>query len=328
MTTSRRNFVLKSLLATAGLSVRAETFGKIIPVSEDHSLSLASFQSNAAIKISVFSKALHFLNYEALASVVSEIGFDGVDLTVRPDGHVIPANVEQDLPKAIEILKKKGVGVYTIVTSITDASDPFTERILKTASKLGIKRYRMGWLDYAQDKSIQENLAIFQDRLTKLAELNKKYNIYADYQNHSGTSLGGSIWDLYTVLSALKTKWIGSQYDIRHATVEGAHSWPIGFKLIEPFIGSIDIKDFHWSKKDGKWEIESVPLGDGMVDFQTFFELMKKFNLSAPISVHFEYPLGGAEEGARRISMPREQIFSYMKKDLKVLREWLKNAGI
>jgi L-ribulose-5-phosphate 3-epimerase len=328
MMTSRRNFVLKSMLATAGLSVSTETLGKIIPKIEDNSLPINSLQNNGAIKISVFSKALHFLNYEELASVVSEIGFDGVDLTVRPDGHVIPANVEQDLPRAIEILKKKGVGVYTITTSITDASDPLTERILKTASKVGIKRYRMGWLDYAQDKSIQENLTIFQDRLTKLAELNKKYNIYADYQNHSGTHLGGAIWDLYTVLSTIKTKWIGSQYDIRHATVEGAHSWPIGFKLLQPFIGSIDIKDFHWGKKDGKWEIENVPLGDGMVNFETFFELMKKFNLSAPISVHFEYSLGGAEEGARKISMPREEIFSYMKKDLQVLREWLKKAGI
>jgi hypothetical protein len=33
-----------------------------------------------------------------MAKAATEIGFDGVDLTVRPKGHVLPDNVEKDLP--------------------------------------------------------------------------------------------------------------------------------------------------------------------------------------------------------------------------------------
>ncbi|MGB4958710.1 MAG: twin-arginine translocation signal domain-containing protein, partial [Saprospiraceae bacterium] len=50
--------------------------------------------------IHIFSKHLHFLDYYEAGTVAAELGFDGVDLTVRPKGHVLPENVKTDLPKA------------------------------------------------------------------------------------------------------------------------------------------------------------------------------------------------------------------------------------
>ncbi len=38
----------------------------------------------------LFSKHLPKLNYAELAAAVKQMGFDGVDLTVRPEGHVLP----------------------------------------------------------------------------------------------------------------------------------------------------------------------------------------------------------------------------------------------
>ena len=46
------------------------------------------------LKISVFSKTLHWIeDYQTLTETVAEIGFDGIDLTVRPDGNVLPEKV-------------------------------------------------------------------------------------------------------------------------------------------------------------------------------------------------------------------------------------------
>jgi L-ribulose-5-phosphate 3-epimerase len=36
------------------------------------------------LKINIFSKHLQFLNYYDLAEAAAEMGFDGIDLTVRP----------------------------------------------------------------------------------------------------------------------------------------------------------------------------------------------------------------------------------------------------
>jgi hypothetical protein len=37
---------------------------------------------------------------EKSAKAASEIGFNGIDLTVRQKGHVLPENVVKDLPRA------------------------------------------------------------------------------------------------------------------------------------------------------------------------------------------------------------------------------------
>jgi L-ribulose-5-phosphate 3-epimerase len=129
-------------------------------------------------------------------------------------------------------------------------------------------------------------------------------------------------------LENINSRWLGSQYDIYHATVEGANAWPVALKLISPYIRSFDIKDFQWSKKDGKWSSESVPLREGMVDFKKYFGLLKQLNISGPVSVHYEYPLGGAESGAKMITMKREEVITAMKKDLIALKNLLFEAGL
>jgi L-ribulose-5-phosphate 3-epimerase len=335
MKTSRRSFIAKSVLTAAGVT------GGLHLISRASATGLDSLKAEAvsgagdpdAFKISIFSKHLQWLDYKEMAKAVREIGFDGVDLTVRPQGHVLPERVEEDLPKAVEAVSKEGKKVYMLTTSIDNADDPLTEKILKTASSLGIGHYRMGWGHYDEAKSVEDNISANQARLAKLAKLNEKYNVSGEYQNHSGIAregiyFGAAIWDLALVLNSLNSPWIGSQYDIYHSTIEGANTWPIGLKLISPFIRSIDIKDFFWLKKEGKWISETVPLGEGMVDFNKYFGLIKKLGLNVPVSLHYEYPLGGAENGADKITMKREDVLAAMSRDLKTLKGYMKVAGL
>lgn len=330
MKTSRRNFITRSMLATAGISAGLNSIIK----ASDSDVNLGEFakipkaKDNDAFRISIFSKHLHWLDYKEMAMVAAEIGFDGVDLTVRPQGHVLPERVEEDLPKAMEAVNKAGKKIYMITTSVKDADDPITEKILKTASSLGIRHYRMDWFNYDDKISIEENFKVILDQMRKLAALNEKFAISGEYQNHSGNSFGASVWDLYTVLKGIESPWIGSQYDILHATVEGANSWVNGLKALKPFIRSIDIKDFHWAKNDGKWIAEVVPLGEGMVDFKQYFGLLKRYNISGPVSMHYEYPLGGAENGAKEITMKREDVISAMTRDFTTLKRYLTEANL
>ena len=70
-------------------------------------------------EINVFSKHLHWAGYSDMAKIISEIGFDGVDLTVRPKGHVEPENVERDLPKMAEACNKHGINLGMMTTAIS-----------------------------------------------------------------------------------------------------------------------------------------------------------------------------------------------------------------
>lgn len=240
-----------------------------------------------------------------------------------------PERVEEDLPRAVEACKRAGLSVPMMATAITDPGDPLTPKILQMASELGIRYYRMGYWRYPKDKSPATVLDDFRQRARELAELNRQFGIVGDYQNHSGRDrVGAAVWDLWYIMKDLDTRWIGVQFDVRHATVEGGTSWPTDFRLIADRVHTVDIKDFRWEKLESGWQPQSCPLGEGMTDFATFFPMLKAVGFRGPISVHYEYPLGGANKGARELTEPGERVQAQMKRDLQTLLRWLKEHGL
>ncbi|GAB3222095.1 sugar phosphate isomerase/epimerase family protein [Spirosoma arcticum] len=306
---SRRNF-LKQTMALGALP--------LLPTTR---LDLANATDNPFPDVHIFSKHLQFLNYADMADAAVSMGFNGVDLTVRPDGHVLPDRVEDDLPKAVDALKKVGFVPNMLTTAVGDATNDTDIRVLKTASKLGFQRYRMNWYRYDPKQAMTDSIQRFQGQLQALGELNKTLNLTGCYQNHAGLLVGASVWESHEMLKTADPAHMGVQYDIRHATVEGGLSWSNGLRLLQPRIKSIALKDFHWSKKDGVWTVQNVPIGEGMVDFNAYFRLLKQANVRVPVSLHVEYPMGGAEHGATKLSIPQNELFAATKRDLNRLKQ-------
>lgn len=273
------------------------------------------------LRVFLFSKHLQFLDYNNMAEAAAEMGFDGLDLTVRPKGHVLPERVVEDLPKASEAMIKYGLAPEIMTTNVLDFENKSHKSVLTSASELGFTYYRMGWLKYPESRSIEESQLIYGQGFKKLEELNKKLGLIGCYQNHAGNHVGAPIWDLHKILVTTNNQNIGCQYDIRHAVVEGGSSWELGLRLIQPYIKTIVIKDFKWGRVGGRWKPVNTPLGEGMVDFDSYFALLKKYNINVPVSLHLEYDLGGAEHGASNITMDRKKVFMQMKKDLTFLKE-------
>ncbi len=323
MKLNRREFIKTTSIVTAGAFANQQIFSKALD------------QETTAYPVCVFTKCLQFLDYDRLGETIANIGFDGADIPVRKGGQVLPENVKVDLPRAINALQKAGIKVPMMVTDINSPDHPEIERILGTASALGITHYRMGYLAYDPKKTVPENLDVHKRTMENLEKVNRKYNIHGGYQNHSGTRVGGPVWDIYWILKDCDPAYIGAQYDIRHATCEGGNSWPIGMKLLAPWIKTTDIKDFIWKKQNlptgqagGKWQVENVPLGEGQVDFDAYFKEYKQLGISGPVSIHYEYDLGGAEHGKKDPTMSLEKISSYLKNDLRWFRAKIKEANL
>ncbi len=286
-------------------------------------LGMSSFGSNSKRKVYIFSKHIQWLSFEEMALTAKEVGFDGIDLTVRPKGHVLPERVKEDLPKAINAIKKAGFNADRMTTAITDPEDALTIDILETAAREGIKNYRLGWFAYNPTLSIEENITGFNLKLKGLAELNKKLGLTAAYQNHAGEMAGGPVWDMGLMLDGIDPNLVGVRYDIRHATVEGGTAWPLGMKFLADKINSFDVKDFIWKKTEGTWRPFNVPVGEGMVNFKRYFQIIDEFTINGDFTLHLEYPIGGAEHGATTLSCSPEEVITAMKKDLKTLRSFL-----
>lgn len=250
------------------------------------------FAGNDARKFCAFEKPLQFLNYDELAELLAERGFDGVEATVRAGGHVLPERVEQDLPRLHDALKKRGLEITVLASGINAVESPHAEKVLRTAAKLGIKRYRMLWYQYDLQKAILPQLEAIRPRIKKLAALNRELGLTALYQNHSGDKMiGAPIWDIYSVIKDFDPKEIAIAYDTRHAAVEGGLSWPIQFNLVRSHLAAVFVKDFVWEK--GK--VKNVPLGEGRVD-KKVFALLKEMNFAGPFSVHVEYLEGSRDK--------------------------------
>ncbi len=313
---SRRNFL--GALALTGASF---PFSHKIPAG-------ITRKKEEKITIHVFSKHLQEFNYEVTAETAAEIGFDGVDLAMRPGGHVLPEKVEEDLPRAVEIIKKNNLLALLMTTAIIDADDVTNRKVLQTAARLGIKYYRTNWLAYPENPDIPKEIENMKQKLKRLASFNEQNQLYGSYQNHSGAKyVGAPVWDIAYLLHEVQSQHLGNQYDIRHATVEGGLSWPLGLQLIHPYINTLVIKDFKWGKEKGKWTVVNTPIGEGMVDFKSYFAQVKSLGLTLPISMHFEYDMLAGEKANDEKSM-RKVIMKKMKADLSALKDYLKEAEL
>lgn len=312
---SRRAFIKNAGIITVGVPLLSSAVG-----------GERNGESEAPLNVHLFSKHLQFLDVKDAARVASELGFDGLDLTVRPKGHVLPENVKTDLPAAIRDIKQSGSNCELITTAISDVENPVDVDVIKTAANEGVEYYRSNWFKFKEDQPMQDSLDYYQAKVRQLSDLNEQNQIVGCYQNHSGTNVGASFWEVKKILETANPGFFGVQYDIRHAVAEGGKSWPNGIKLLKDHIKTIVLKDFKWGKVDGRWQIINVPIGEGMVDFKSYFKLLKIYGLKPPVSLHLEYPLGGAEKGQSEISVDKKVVFDTMRKDLSVVQQIWKEA--
>jgi L-ribulose-5-phosphate 3-epimerase len=315
--TTRRNFL--SQLAAAGVALPLASFAAEAKKKKEPKEASVNFAPIAAPTVHVFSKPLHMFSLRDTANIIAEAGYGGIDYTVRvPQGHVLPERVEDDLPKAVDAAKAAGLKVEMITTEIASAKDPHAEKVLRTAAKLGVKYYRLGVHNYDQQLGVWGTLQKLKPVFKDLAALNQSVGIHGALQNHAGTRVGSALWDVYELVRELDPKWIGVQYDIRHATAEGGQSWPLPLKLLAPWIKCTDAKDFKWEQSPGKSAIENVPIGEGIVNFDAYFRLIRELKITGPMSVHLEYPpfeRTQMSEADKRAKFP-----GLMKKDLTALK--------
>jgi sugar phosphate isomerase/epimerase len=248
-----------------------------------------------------FSKHLAELDWKDLGKAVKDAGFDGVDLTVRAGGHVLPERAD-DLPKAIEAIRAAGVSVPMITTELTSPGHPTAKPILQAAARSGVRYFKTGYWRYTASPDVRGQLAATGEALTGLTALARECGIELGFHNHNAY-IGAALWDIAPAMDRLDPKWAGYYFDPRHAVAEGGGgAYKAATHLVLPRLKMIALKDFFWAKSEKGWRIENCPMGEGMVDWAWFGTALKSATFAGPISLHFEYEIPGAtpEERVKR----------------------------
>ena len=248
------------------------------------------------MKWMMFIKHLQTLPLPDAARAIKELGFDGVDLTVRPNGSVTPERVKEGLPEAIRVLHDWGLSVPLVTTAITSASEPHARGILESAAAAGIREAKLGYVPVKEFGTFQSKLEEFHRELDGLEKLAKSTGVRVNLHLHSGaylTSLAAAVWWL---IKDRDPTAVGAYVDPGHMFVEGGRDgWRLGLDLLHKRIALVAVKDLVWEQKPeealgkNRWVTRIAPLERGAVPWPDVFGFLKKSGFDGWISVHSEY---------------------------------------
>src|SRR6185437_3367413 len=78
-----------------------------------------------------------------------------------------------------------------------------------------------------------------------------------------------------------------------------------------------------------KTRIRQVPVGTGMINLALIAQTLKEIGFNGPMECEPEWPqLGGADQGATELSIPREQAIALLKRDYDTMTGIMSGAGL
>ncbi|MCX6898989.1 MAG: sugar phosphate isomerase/epimerase [Verrucomicrobia bacterium] len=305
---SRRDFLARAALAGAAAAAwprfasAAPSGGKFAPL------------------IPVFSKLYQELklDFDQAAELTAEAGLDGVDCPVRPKGEIEPERAADEIPRYAEALRKRKLDMLLITTGINSVASPHAETVLRTAKKLGISYYRLGFSTNTKQKLAGTSLPEIKAQLRELAALNKELGLTGVIQNHSpsgkSTYVGGDLHEMYEIVKDFNPDQIGVAFDLCHALIVHGDDWGARFDQLKPHIKVAYVKDV-------KRPRDLTPFGEGEFKNTDYFKRLKQMNLTAPLSMHIEYKW--CPEGQEKT---RAAMLKMLQQNLRVLKDWLAAA--
>ena len=250
----------------------------------------------------LFSKHLPELGWADVGRAVKDAGFEGVDLTVRAKGHVLPERAADDLPRAIDAIASQGVTVPMITTDLTSAAVPYARPLLQAAARQGVRFFKTGYWRYSSSPDVRGQVAAAGEAMAGLAALARECGIEMGFHNHAAY-IGAALWDIAPAMDKLDPRWAGYYFDPRHAVAEGGGgAWKAAAHLVMPRLKMLAVKDCVWHKGEKGWTIENCPLGEGLVDWAWIASALRTAAFGGPISIHLEYdiPASTPQEQTRR----------------------------
>ena len=266
------------------------------------------------MKLMMFSKHLGSLSVAKAGRVIVDLGFEGVDLTVRPGGHVLPEKARAELPTAVRTLADLGLAVPLITTGITSADEPYAKDIFEAATEADIRDLKLGYWRYTQFGTFRERMEEAARKVDGIEALAKRTGVRANIHIHSGNHMSALAPVVWYWIKDRDPAAIGAYVDPGHMVVEGGMAgWRMGLDLLGERIAVVAVKDYLWQVEDspsGKPLMARVakPLSQGMVPWPEVLAYLRQAGFDGWISVHREYGAPAVKEVIKDMSRDLEYL--------------------
>jgi sugar phosphate isomerase/epimerase len=276
----------------------------------------------------MFAKHLQEWPLPQAAATVKGLGLDGLDLTVRPGGYVLPENAERELPEAVKVIADAGLSVPMITTAITDVTADHGEAVIAAAAACGIRELKYGYHTYKGFgdfvPAVERAKGEFEAAVAVAARHGVRLNLHV-HSNNFVTAQPAVIWWL---LKDLDPAHAGAYIDPGHMTIEGGVDvWRQGLELLAPRTNLMAVKSMghYWlpdESRTGKWVNRMVPLTRGMVDWVKVFGCLAQAGFDGVVSLHSEYQGGHSWR-----SLTVEELVDQTREDFAYLRACREKAA-
>jgi len=236
------------------------------------------------IKLTVFTKPWK-TPIDELARQMAAIGFDGVELPVRPGYPVNPENMATELPRAARILGDAGLEIASI-------AGPTDERSIATCAESGVPVIRI-CLGIRKDESYREGERRWQAEFDAAVPLLERYGVTLGIQNHSGRDVCNAM-GLDSLLAKYDRKHVAAVWDCAHNALQGEEP-ELALDIIWPQLGMVNLKNAFWKRTSGPeapsaaWKVYWTSGPQGLASWPRVVRELKRRAYSGVVCLTAEY---------------------------------------
>jgi sugar phosphate isomerase/epimerase len=192
-----------------------------------------------SVSFSVFTKPWPGKSIEELGDWAHWLGFDGIELPVRPGFPVNPDNAAKELPKAVTTLAQHNVKIFSIAGTANEA-------MITACAESGIPTIRvMAPIGADGYLKTEEHL---QKEFEALIPLLDKHHIRIGVQNHSGKYVCNAM-GLKSLIGKFDPKHIGAVWDAAHNALQGEEP-ELALEIVWPHLCMVNLKNAVWRRKN------------------------------------------------------------------------------
>lgn len=239
-------------------------------------------------ELAIFVKPWKSLALPELAEHIRSLGFDLIELPVRPGFPCEPDQIETQLPATVELLADYGIRVLNVTVSLP-LDD---ERLYVACAKAGIGMNRV--MFNQDDKRYWDAEADARRQLDKAMPLCEQYNVQIGIQNHNGKFVPVNEMGLYHLVKDYDPRYVGAIWDPAHNALEGIEP-EAALDIVESHLCVVNLKNAYWRRVSGpeadiaKWKVYWTSGKQGRASWSRVINKLKAMNYTGPICFSAEY---------------------------------------
>ena len=246
------------------------------------------------IEFAVFTKPWKTMPLPALGAFVKGMGFDGIELPVRPGYQVEPGAIATDLPKAVQTLSAEGIKILSVAGSTDEAT-------IAACADAGVPIIRV-CLDVPPGRAYLDYEADIQAEYDRLAPLLERYGVKIGVQNHSGRYIANAM-GLRHLIERYAPAQVGAVLDPAHCALNGEIP-ELALDIVWSHLCMVNLKNVYWHRVNGpeaavaQYERRWTSGSQGLCSWATVAEQLQRRDYAGPICLTAEY---SAEDDVDRL---------------------------